>query len=461
MLELIIILVYFVVMIGIGLLSSRKAKGIDDFFVAGRKGSSLFITGSLLATIVGGSATVGLAGLGFTRGLNGAWWLLVGSIGLIVLGFLFAKKVRQYALYTLPEMVKEQYDSRVALAGSILIIIAWTGIVAGQIIAAGKIMGVLGIGDDVLWMILFSIVFIVYTILGGQQAILRTDSLQSLIIFIGILGGLALVLSKVGGFGGLADGLSPEHFSFPVSSKFGWYDLLALLLLTGLTYVVGPDMYSRLFCAKDEKVARKSALWTALLLVPIAFAVALMGMGAAVLFPDIASEQALPTVIIDVLPPFVGGIVLAAVLCAIMSSADTCLLSASAIFTLDVIKPLKPGLDEKQVLNLSRWAMVVLGIGSLVLALVLKGVINALYFAYTVYTAGLVIPIIAGFYKKKLKVTPIGALVAIIGGGSVAVISKLLDIQYLNLGSLLISILLLFMVSYIDNRIKGRLKLDS
>ncbi len=456
--ELIIIIAYFVVMIGIGLLSSRKARGIDDFFVAGRKGSSLFITGSLLATIVGGSATVGLAGLGFTRGLNGAWWLVVGGVGLVVLGVLFAKKVRQYALYTLPEMVKEQYDSKVALAGSILIIIAWIGIIAGQIIAAGKIMGVLGIGDDVLWMILFSIVFIVYTILGGQQAILRTDSLQALIMFIGIFGGLALVLSKVGGFGGLIDSLPSEQFSFPVSSKFGWYDLLALLLLVGLTYVVGPDMYSRLFCAKDEKVAKKSALWTALLLVPIAFAVALVGMGAAVLFPDIASEQALPTVIVDMLPPFVGSIVLAAVLCAIMSSADTCLLSASTIFTLDVVKPLKSGLSEKQILNLSRWAMVVLGIGSLVLALVLKGVINALYFAYTVYTAGLIVPIIAGFYKKHLRVTPTGALVAIIGGGGVAVISKLLEIKYLDLGSLLISALLLFIVSYIDNKMKSGIK---
>ena len=112
MLELIIIAVYFAGMIAVGLVSRRRVKATDDFFVAGRKGSTLFITGSLLATIIGGSATVGMAGLGFSRGLTGAWWLLVGSIGLVVLGFLFAKKVRQYALYTLPELVKEQYDSR-------------------------------------------------------------------------------------------------------------------------------------------------------------------------------------------------------------------------------------------------------------------------------------------------------------------------------------------------------------
>ena len=151
MLELIVIGIYFLAMITVGLMSRRKAKGSDDFFVAGRRGSSLFITGSLLATIIGGSATVGMAGLGFTRGLTGAWWLLAGSIGLVVLGFLFAKRVRGFALYTLPEMVKEQYDGRVALAASILIIVAWIGIIAGQIIAAGKIMSVLGMGSELWW----------------------------------------------------------------------------------------------------------------------------------------------------------------------------------------------------------------------------------------------------------------------------------------------------------------------
>ena len=88
MLGLITIAVYFLAMIAIGVVSRRRAREVDDFFVAGRKGSTPFITGSLLATIVGGSATVGMAGLGFTQGLTGSWWLLVGSIGLVILGFL-------------------------------------------------------------------------------------------------------------------------------------------------------------------------------------------------------------------------------------------------------------------------------------------------------------------------------------------------------------------------------------
>lgn len=456
MLGLIIIAVYFLGMIAIGAVSRRKVRGADDFFVAGRRGSTLFITGSLLATIVGGSATVGMAGLGFTQGLTGAWWLLVGSIGLVILGFFGAEKVRKLALYTLPELVEKQYDGRVALASSLLIVVAWIGIIAGQIIASGKILSVLGIGSPLLWMVVFTVVFVVYTVLGGQYAVIRTDTLQAVIIFAGIFGGLALVLSHLGGWSGLKAHLSPEQFAFPLSSQFGGYELAKYLLLIGLTYVVGPDMYSRLFCAKDTKTARVSVFWTALLIIPFAFGITVIGMGASALFPQVSSEQALPIVMNEILPPFLGGIVLAALLCAVMSSADTCLLSASTILTVDVIGRFKPSLSQEEILSISRWGIVVLGLSSLILALTLKGIISALLFAYTIYTAGLILPVIAGFYKSRLGVTPLGALVAVIGGGSAALISKLFDIKYLDLGSLLICGLLLFLVSFIDDKIRSR-----
>jgi len=456
MTELIIISLYFLGMLAVGVASRRKARGLDDFFVAGRKGSSLFITGSLLATIIGGSATVGMAGLGFKQGLTGAWWLLVGSLGLICLGLFLAKKVRQFALYTLPGLVARQYDRRMALATSILIVVAWIGVTAAQIIAAGKILGILGMGSPVLWMVVFTIVFVTYTVLGGQHAIIRTDALQSLIIFAGTLGGLALLLSRLGGWGGLQNSLPAAHFAFPVSAQFGGAELATLLLVVGLTYVVGPDMYSRLFCARDDKTARSATLWAALLIIPLAFAITLIGMGAAALFPGISPEQAFPTVIKEIFSPLLGGIVLAALLCAVMSSADTTLLSASTILMIDIIGRSRPSSDQDKVLPRSRWAIVLLGLCSLAVALMLKGVISALLFAYTVYTCGVVLPVIAGFFKDRLKVTPTGALAALIGGGAAGLASKLLTIKYLDLWALLLGGLLLFAVSFIDNKLKKR-----
>jgi len=453
--QLAIIAVYFLAIIGIGVWSKRRAGGQNGFFVAHRRGTLLLITGSLVATAIGGSATVGMAGLGFKQGLTGVWWLLVGSVGLVLLGIFFARKVRSTALYTLPELVERQYDRRVSLAASILIVIAWVGVVAGQIVAAGNVLSILGIGSVAFWMVAFTIVCLVYAILGGQLSIIRTDLFQAVIIFAGIFTALVLVISQVGGFDGLKVSLSPSYFSFPVSSEFSWKALLSLLILVGATYVVGPDMYSRLFCAKGEKTAQQSAILSAFLFIPLAFAITLIGMGAKVLYPEISAEGAFPQVIASVLSPGLSGLLLAALVAALMSSADTCLLSQGVILTQDIIKQFLPSLSEKKTVLLTRLNIIILGLLALGLAMILKGVISSLLFAYTIFTCGLVVPVIAGFYKEKLKVTPRGALTALIGGGIIGLLGQLpgLDIPLkgdLGLIGFAVSAVLLFGVSLLD-----------
>ncbi|MFO7995900.1 MAG: sodium:solute symporter family protein [Dehalococcoidia bacterium] len=457
MLQLTIIVVYFLAIIGIGVWSKRGAGSQNGFFVAHRRGSLPLITGSLVATAVGGSATVGMAGLGFVQGLTGAWWLLVGSIGLVILGVFFAGKVRGAALYTLPELVEKQYGHRMSLAASILIVVAWVGVVAGQIVAAGKVLSILGIGSVAVWMIVFTTVCLIYAILGGQFSIIRTDLFQAAILFVGIFAALALVFSQVGGVDVLRDSLPSTYFAFPVSPEFGWKMFFSLLILVGATYVVGPDMYTRLFCAKGEKTARQSAILSAFLFIPLAFAVTLIGMGAKVLYPEISAEQAFPQVISSVLSPGLSGLLFAALVAALMSSADTCLLSQSVILTEDIIKRVHPALDEGKTVLLTRLSLIGLGLVALGLALALKGVIASLLFAYTIFTCGLVVPVVAGFYKEKLRVTPRGALAALIGGGAIGLMGKVpgIDIPLkgdLGLIGFAVSAILLFGVSFLDRR---------
>ncbi|MFC2039677.1 sodium:solute symporter [Chloroflexota bacterium] len=454
MLELIIILAYLAMMLAVGFWKIRKNRAADDYFVAGRKGSTGLVTGSLMATIIGGSATIGMAGIGFSQGLTGAWWLLSGSVGLFILGLFFAKKVRRFSLYTLPELVAAQYGRGVATAASALIVIAWVGVTAAQIIAAGKILGILGYGNPTLWMVIFSGVFVTYTLVGGQRAVLRTDAIQSVIIFAGIFGGLALALSRAGGFDALQNTLGASYFSFPVSQTFPPLRLLSMLLLVGMTYLVGPDMYSRLFCAKDDTTAKKATLWSAGLLLPIAFAITLIGMSAAVLFPAISPELAFPTVIKEVFPPFAGGLVLAALLCAVMSSADTTLLSAATIFSVDLLGGMKTGRASAPQITRTRVVVAVLGMGCLMVALLLNSVIGALLFAYTVYSAGVILPTVFGFFKDRLKLTPAGAMAALIGGGGLGLTSKFVSVPNLDLGAVLLSGVLLFAVSAVDRRIR-------
>jgi SSS family solute:Na+ symporter len=452
--QLVIVAVYFLAIIGIGVWSKRRAGSQSGFFVAHRRGTLPLITGSIVATAVGGSALVVTASLGFERGLTGAWWLLVGSVGLVLLGAFFARKVRGAALYTLPELVERQYGRSVGLAASILIVIAWIGVVAGQIIAAGSFLSILGVGSAPFWMVVFTLVVVIYTILGGQFSVIRTDLFQAGILFLGIFAVLAVVLARLGGFNELRASLPLDYWSFPLSLKFSWKMLLSLLILVGATYVVGPDMYSRLFCARGEKTAQQSAILSAFLFIPLALAITLIGMSAKVLYPQIMSDQAFPQVVNGVLSPWLSGLILAAVIAALMSSADTCLLSQSVILTQDIIKRFHY-FNERKTLVLTRFSLATLGILALVLALALKQVYSSLMFAYTIFTCGLVIPVIAGFYKRKLGVTPRGALAALIGGGLVGLMGKMPGLAIplkgdLGLIGFGISAALLFGVSFLD-----------
>ncbi len=450
MLNLSIVILYFAVIVAIGtyVYRKRRASRSVSFFVADRQGTPLLIFGSLCSTIIGGSATVGLAGWGFKWGIAGAWWLLVGSVGLLVLFLFFAGSVRRFGLYTLPELVGKQYGGRAGLVASLLIVVAWVGIIAAQIVAAGKILSVLIDQPLSLLMFVCAFVFILYTVVGGQHSIIRTDLLQFSLLVVGIFVCFLYVLSDVGGFSGFASALPSDYFCFPVSSQFGWWDLLSCLVLVGATYVVGPDIYSRLFCAENEKVARFSALSAGLAIIPITFFVIFIGMGAKVLFPDISSEQSFPTIIENALPVGVSGLVIAALLAAIMSSADTCLLTTSTILTEDIYKQFRLQTGERETLLVSRLGIVLIGIIALMIALRLGGVISSLLLAYTIFTSGIVIPVIIGFYRDKLKVNSSGALAAIIGGGATGLVIKLLKIEppfdLLGMG---VCILLLFGVS--------------
>jgi SSS family solute:Na+ symporter len=465
----IIIGFYFLVMIAIGIYAFKRneASGSNGFFVAGRKAGISLVTGSLAATFIGSSVVIGMVGSGYSIGLPGVWWLLVGAIGLIVLGLFLAKKVRRVGVYTLPELLEKQYGSNAKLLASLVIVVSWIAICAAQILAAGNVLhALIPSWDARALMAICAAVFVIYTVLGGQYSIIRTDLVQLIILVVGLVVTLGLVMHDVGGIGGLKDSLASDYFSFPVNSSFGWYNLVVFLILTGSVYVVGPDMYSRLFCARDEKVARTSAFSAALVAVPVAFIVVLIGMGAKALFPGISpSDQVFPTLIQQLLPIGVSGLVVAALLAALMSSADTVILTTSTILCVDVGGRVFPNLDERKKLLITKIGVVVIGVLALLIAMQMKGIINTLLYSYTIFTSGIVIPVVAGFYKDKLRVNSWGAMAAIVGGGGTALGIKLAGNIKLADGTLIknahldllgfgVCAILLFSVSWLTGRMK-------
>ena len=427
-------------MLAIGAYGLRM-RGLDDFHLAGRGIKLVFLTGTFCASIVGASATLGMAGLGFSNGLTGAWWMLSGTAGLLILAMFFAEKVRATRCYTLPELVGSFYGENARFVASVLILISWLGVIAVQIVASGKVLGAVFGGNETVFMAACTAVFVLYTTHGGQGSVVRTDLVQFVIILIG----MTVMFSKALGATGSSILLSQ---SFPTSLKVGPGDVLTMLLVVGSAYLVGPDMYSRLLSAYSPKEAKISAVISAVILIPLAFMITSLGIFARSLYPAALPEQAIPMLLTRLLSPALEGLVAAALLAAFMSSADTSLMTATSILTLDIYRKARPASSDKRLIAISRLLVLVIGLLALALAVSLPSIIKTLLIAYTVFTSGLLLPVIAGFFKDRLGLTPSGALAALAGGGITAIF---LGSKYPMLG-IAVSATLLFGISWLERQ---------
>jgi SSS family solute:Na+ symporter len=216
-----------------------------------------------------------------------------------------------------------------------------------------------------------------------------------------------------------------DHLRFPVSTQFGWYELLVFYpLIVGLPYLVGPDIYSRIFCAANDRVARRSALQAAAIVMPLALLLALFGILAQGRFPGIPPEEALPRTLNDLIPIGLKGLIAAGFLGAMMSSADTCLLSAATILTLNVIGPVSRVSQSGQ-LRLTRILVLVLGIVACLVASRQREIIASLLLGYTVFVGGVVLPTLATFLRPRLKIPSSAAFWAVVVGGGSALLAKI------------------------------------
>ena len=403
-----IIIAYFVFIVGIGVYSAFKIKKPEDYYVAGKKAGLLPVSGSLLATILGGSAVLGTIELSQKTGWAALWFLFSAAIGLFVLVPL-SKYVKRFGNFTLPELLGTFYGKKAETIASLIIPIAWLGIVAAQIIAAAKILTGLNSIDYPQAAVLSGIVFIVYTLLGGQMSILKTDTLQSVLILAGIIALLVFTLPAPESM--QLEALTPSAL---FNESFDLIDLLILLLTYSVTFVVGPDIYSRVFCARNEKTAARSVMIVAFILIPVSFALTWLGIYSK------GSGEAIVSFAQHLLPTWAYGLFLAALLSAVMSSADTTLLTSSIILS----ELVTGNLNQKSSLLLTRILIVGLGIVSLLIALFVTSIIQALLMALTFFSGAFVVPTLAGLLR--LKVNKNNVILAMILGGVIALAGKII-----------------------------------
>lgn len=432
--------IYLVVLVAIAIRSARKVKDVPDFFVARKGASARMVAGSLVATILGGSAVIGAIDSGAKLGGAASWFMLVGALGLLAL-IPFAARAYKHGKYALPDLVENLYGKGPRLVATIVIPIAWTGIVAAQIIAAAKLLMTFTPMEYTTAAVVAAAVFTGYTLAGGQLSILRTDFLQACLIIAGLLliAGFALfngasatsnATNSAAGVAGILQGAP----AFPFNANFTPLDLFLLILTYGTTYTAGPDIFSRVFCAKDTATAKKGIAMAAATLIPVAFIIGFL----AVFGTSLGEVQGarITSIAGTVLPAPLIPLVALALLSVVLSSADTTLLSSSVI----LCGLLRIGADPKgardtqnaaarnpqtdgRPLLKARIVILVNGIVALLLALVFTDIIGTLLLALAVYAGAFTVPILWGLAGLRSK--PASVAAGIILGGALALAGKL------------------------------------
>lgn len=405
-----ILSLYFFIVIFIGYSSYKNIGGSRDYFIAGKDAGVREITGSLLATVLGSSAIIGSINFSYANGWAGSWFMLCAAFGL--LGLLpLVNKLNRYKSYNLPELMGEFYGNEVKNLSSIIIPIAWIGIVAAQIMGSAKIVSIFVNMNYSTAVIISGLVFIAYTFLGGQLSIIKTDFIQFIFIIVGVI--LCFIYTLKGG--GSMKGMGM------INEKFGSLDLFIMILTYSSTFLVGPDIYSRIFCARDEKTAKQAIKLSIIILIPLGFILAGIGVYVSSNYGvDIVKGSVLMFLADKVLPQPIVILLYFGLLSAVISSADTTLLTASSTFAQVFIKDLR----HEKAIRLTRVFIIIFGLFSILVALKFTFILPTLLLALAVYSGAFIVPCLAGILGYRCE--KIYAISGILFGGGLALYGKLM-----------------------------------
>lgn len=400
------LILYVAILLVIGIVDAFKVKNFEDFAVAGKKQSQTYVILSLMATMIGASATIGVMGRVSSIGFPAFWWLAVGSVGLFLQGFLLSEKVRGLNADTLPDLVHKLVGRGGSAIVAIIIIIAWPGIVASQILAMSSILAlVTGKENNKTLMLIVAIVVIVYTTIGGQLSVIKTDALQFIII------GIAFVATFIYlfGFAGGDNQIVFQNVEL-LNDRYTVKDLIIQFFIVGGTYLLGPDVISRNLVSKDGKTAKRSAIIAGIILLAFSGMIVLIGLWILLNEKELGGMNPLLYIINSVLPKPIGVLLAIGILSTLLSSADTCLVNIASILEHDVLR-------RDKVSEIRIWAAVI-GVIAVVIAFFKGDIIAMLTGAYSVYAPGIVCPLfIAIMVHGKKKVNLPLWIAAVLAGG--------------------------------------------
>lgn len=445
-LDIAIFIVYFLAMLGVGMYFYFKNQNEEDYFAGGRSMGAGHIGLSVVATDVGGGFSISLGGLGFVMGLSGSWMLFTGLVGTWLSAVWLIPKIypiaHKHRFLTFPQVLKHHYGPGVAVVAGLISFIGYTGFTSAQIMAGAKLAkATFPAFSQSSIILMMGALAVLYTSFGGIKAVIYTDTIQWIILILGLaLIGIPIGFAAVGGIDGIMNSVRPEMLSLSnvsITQLINWAVTIIPIWFVAMT------LYQRIYAAKDQKTAIRAWKIAGFFEWPVmAFMGVTLGLLAKValdqgMFDHLPGaeeslladeEMGLPVFLRTVLPVGMMGLMMSAYFSAIMSTADSCLMAASGNFVTDILERIRNG--KKAPMWVSQLTTLLVGMFAVFIALQMSNVLDVMLQSYAFMVSGLLVPVLAMIILKKPSRD--AALLSMIAGGGTTLLLNAIHFEWIK-----------------------------
>jgi len=428
-----IIIIYLSGMVGVGLWFARKHSDFDDFFLAGRSLTTPLLITTLISTYYGIDVLFGDTQLAFTDGVV-AWFGYARPTYafFLIAALLLAERLREDDFKSLPDILDSYYGKKTRYVGAVTSFIY--SLPALSLYGFGMVAEVTLGWEPITGMLVLGGIALIYTLTGGFWAVALTDSIQFVMMCLVIVIAFPYAMSFIGGFDTMIETL-PQSF-FDTMGDLNIF-LIIIYASTGLSILVEPTFYQRIFAARSYKNVRNALIIGIFIWGSYDWLITILAMSAKVgvlqgtLPADVAPDAALLTVVVAALPAGVVGLFLAGVLSTEMSTLDSYCLVAGGNVSYDIYKPaMKPNATDHELIKTTRYGILlswVLGFG---MAVQFEQMLGLWVFLSSILISSMLVPIMLGLYFKGLRKPLAGFLSA--GAGLFSTI--ILNIYIMTMG---------------------------
>ncbi|MBN1971042.1 MAG: sodium:solute symporter family protein [Candidatus Delongbacteria bacterium] len=434
--EISIVLGYFIILVIIGEVVRKKTKNISDYTVAGRNMGTFAVTCSIIGLWLGGLSTIGISEMAYSQGLFPIFFNFSIAVGMVVLSFTVAKYYRKLNAVTVGDIIERLFSRRVKRFVSINFVIAAVILVSLQLQAAGTLASSLFNVDNNIAIVVTGTVILLYVTSGGMKSLAVTNIVHVILLYVTIFASFVVVFSISGGFEGLGDllntgfvkeGLSVSEanqkevlFMNPFSP--GMDKAIAWFIGVFLAVFSTQASLQPIFSSKNSEIAKRSSIISALFIAPLGFMVSIIGVYARSISTEIGivnAKDAFPFVLMKSghFSPIFAGLVSAGIFAAIISTLAPTLFASSTIIVKDFIYG-RGQEDNPKMLKIGK--IVTLTIGVLVIPFAIffnKGILESAYFTYAIRCSSTIIillGLVRKFFKIKWIMNDISAILSVI-----------------------------------------------